>query len=173
MCIRDRTNSNNDATLAVVVGAAGTGGTGSLAGGAGRQGTGAATDVLDGYTPMTLGDLGPSLPGWYTNAAPSGVTNVANNSNNNNTVHIGANNNADRWIRGYQQNNLERPLRLEWVQAGNGWMMWSGVNTRTNSGGTTPNGNRVEQAASKVSQGYFADNLVSTYRHYCLHRCGQ
>ena len=62
------TNSNSDATLAVTVGAAGNGGTGSLAGGAGRQGTGAASDVLEGYDAFTLGNLGPCL--LYTSPSP-------------------------------------------------------------------------------------------------------
>ena len=55
----DLTNSNNNATLAVTVGAGGNGGNGAGGGngGAGRQGTAAVSDVLDGYTPTSLSDL--------------------------------------------------------------------------------------------------------------------
>ena len=147
----DLTNSNNNANLAVNVGAGGNGGNGAGGGngGAGRQGTASISDVLDGYVPLTLNNLGPALPGWLTTANPNITFSISNNSNNNSTVHINSNNN-DRWIRGQQNSAIENPIRLEWVNSGNGWMYWSGATNITATGGVSANANRVEQVAGAI-----------------------
>lgn len=147
----DLTNSNNNANLSVNVGTGGNGGNGAGGGngGAGRQGTASISDVLDGYVPLTLNNLGPALPGWLTTANPNITFSISNNSNNNSTVHINSNNN-DRWIRGQQNSSIENPIRLEWVNSGNGWMYWSGATNITATGGVSANANRVEQVAGAI-----------------------
>ena len=105
-----------------------------------------------------MNNLGPALPGWLTIANPNITFSIANNGNNNSTVHINSNNN-DRWIRGHQNTALTNPLRLEWVNSGNGWMQWSSVGTANRSGyNTGGNGLRIDQVAGTTLTANIGDN---------------